>query len=626
MRRVQQTPSSRPPDSVSGLANAGATYPDGIPSESSMPPMQQPQPCNPQKPISASAIPGPTHPACISSDAFCLALETLHREHERQLEELRSTLLHESMCMSAPELIPVLKTGTVRMQPLGGRSNSDTLANKENSLAKDFVRDLQTKHPHPHGLIPEGNNTTLLTAEDLRKSAYEKGQFCELRAALGWTDRFGSVVRPPSGHVGTSQMRKIIRRIVDNMFFETWCAVVILVNTAFLGVAADQAAKNSDPEAVPSFQSISSKCFSCWFACELVLRLLAYGRDFFTSAKRGWNIFDLLVVTVDLGMMLLSVLTEIPGNQFSSLLRSLRALRVTRAIRLFRLIHFVRELRMMIASVVSSAPSLVWSLVLFFAVSYIFGVYLMASVTSYLHTSGPEAEHFTEMKRRFGSMDKTLYTLFITAFGGISWYEISDPLLDIHWTNALLFCFYVFFESIAVMNIVTGIFVDSAIQAARSDKDEIIQEQLHHQKSELAILRQIFNECDDDGSGFLTLQEFDTHMRSSHVQGQFAALGISVEEAWGCFRLLDTDDSGTISVDEFITGCMRMKGNASAVDVATLLYENKRMTRIITHYNKQTEASFKRIHAWQVDILNLCSVVLGIDSHTLEQAQEPEEK
>merc|ERR1740129_2679549 len=54
------------------------------------------------------------------------------------------------------------------------------------------------------------------------------------------------------------------------------------------------------------------------------------------------------------------------------------------------------------------------------------------------------------------------------------------------------FCFYVFFVSIAVMNIVTGIFVDSAINSARSDQQEMIQELLYAEESYVAALQQIF--------------------------------------------------------------------------------------------------------------------------------------
>eukprot|EP00971_Amphidinium_carterae_P156559 3103366-Amphidinium_carterae.1 len=32
-----------------------------------------------------------------------------------------------------------------------------------------------------------------------------------------------------------------------------------------------------------------------------------------------------------------------------------------------------------------------------------------------------------------------------------------------------------------------------------------------------------------------------------------------------------------VSIDEFVTGMMRLKGGAKGVDLATLIYENKRM-------------------------------------------------
>merc|ERR1740129_1686541 len=492
------------------------------------------------------------------------------------------------------------------------RSNFDSAVQRQTAVM-DFVRSLQMKHVDSEHFRQQpdrqiGPGGTALAANDLLLEVH----------ANQWSTIFE---QSEQSHCSlatqrVSQARLFSRRIVTNPVFEACCAVAILLNTASIGLAADQAARLSNPESIPPFHSAATKCFSSWFFCELTLRLVAYGREFFTSGERGWNIFDLLVVAVDVVILISE------GNQFSSLLRSLRALRITRTVRVFRLIRFVRELRMMIHSVIKSGHLLVWSLLLFFSVSYIFAVYIMANVTSHLYASGPNAEHATEMKQRFGSLDRALYTLFITVFSGISWFEISDLLLDIHWTNALFFCFYVFFVSIAVMNIVTGIFVDSAINSARCDQEEVIQEQLHNEKSSIATLRRIFEEADADASGYITKGEFDTHMKAAQTKAQFASLNINVAEARRFFRLLDTDNSESICINEFIHGCMRMKGNASGIDVATLLYENKRMVRIITSYAKETQGNFERIMAWQSDILDLCSKFLGIGSQTAEHRRE----
>merc|ERR1719499_246899 len=39
------------------------------------------------------------------------------------------------------------------------------------------------------------------------------------------------------------------------------------------------------------------------------------------------------------------------------------------------------------------------------------------------------------------------------------------------------------------------------------------------------------------------------------------------------FRLLDVDDSGVIDVDEFVSGCMRMQGDAKSIDVHTMIFQ-----------------------------------------------------
>jgi len=56
----------------------------------------------------------------------------------------------------------------------------------------------------------------------------------------------------------------------------------------------------------------------------------------------------------------------------------------------------------------------------------------------------------------------------------------------------------------------------------------------------------------------------------------FASLQIDVGEAKSLYQLLDTDEDGSIAIEEFVLGCMRLKGMAKAVDIAMIMYETKK--------------------------------------------------
>merc|ERR1711988_345569 len=62
--------------------------------------------------------------------------------------------------------------------------------------------------------------------------------------------------------------------------------------------------------------------------------------------------------------------------------------------------------------------------------------------------------------------------------------------------------------------------------------------------------------------------------------GYLSSLNIEIREAKSIFNLLDLDKSGEVTIEEFIFGLMRLKGNAKAIDTHTLLYENKRMVMV----------------------------------------------
>ena len=58
------------------------------------------------------------------------------------------------------------------------------------------------------------------------------------------------------------------------------------------------------------------------------------------------------------------------------------------------------------------------------------------------------------------------------------------------------------------------------------------------------------------------------------VTALLASVGMSVPKVSGLFKLMDLDNSGEVSVDEFLLQCMRLKGNAKSVDLMSLMYEN----------------------------------------------------
>lgn len=45
------------------------------------------------------------------------------------------------------------------------------------------------------------------------------------------------------------------------------------------------------------------------------------------------------------------------------------------------------------------------------------------------------------------------------------------------------------------------------------------------------------------------------------------SLGISTDDVWGLFLLIDADENGVIDLDEFVSGCMQLHGPAKSLQV-----------------------------------------------------------
>mmetsp|Transcript_42643 Transcript_42643/g.112909 ORF Transcript_42643/g.112909 Transcript_42643/m.112909 type:complete len:158 (+) Transcript_42643:67-540(+) len=134
-----------------------------------------------------------------------------------------------------------------------------------------------------------------------------------------------------------------------------------------------------------------------------------------------------------------------------------------------------------------------------------------------------------------------------------------------------IFFLYTAFAQLLVMNVVAATFVENSIERAGKVREL--------QKMQQAT--RLFTCLDLDHSGFISLEELDTHLGSTEVQEFFESINVDVTEAKCLFDLLDSDGSGSIEFNEFLSGCLRLQGPAKSMDMVVGLHHlNRTLDRV----------------------------------------------
>lgn len=257
--------------------------------------------------------------------------------------------------------------------------------------------------------------------------------------------------------------------------------------------------------------------------------------------------------------------------------RMVGVLRILRVFNILDQLDYSNELHLLIASMQGSMRSLAWSALFILVPMYVFGMVLTEQVRDFKNVSHGHEIDLGAMLHFFGSLDRSMLTLFWAIAGGLSWAEATQPLSDygFEWTG-FLFVLYVASMSFATLNVLTGVFVNSATVAAASEAD----------KRMLQMLKKIFNEVDDDDSGTLTQSEFRALLCHKDIEVCLKALGIPPAQANHLFNLIDTDSSGIVEIDEFLKGCDMLQGSLKAIDFATYLHDFHDFKTEVAHFMK----------------------------------------
>lgn len=381
------------------------------------------------------------------------------------------------------------------------------------------------------------------------------------RATSGWRSRV-------AGWAARGQER--LRRLVTSDLFDFCLCAAILLNALVIGAQVDRAARSraAAPEAAAPFQAAHG-VFLGVFGLELLLRVCAQGPGFFCSARDlGWNLFDTVLVLLGAAEQLLAVLCSDSSpspqsNRGMSAVRALRLLRLLRTLRVLRLMRFVRELRKVIYLVVASFWSFVWTCLLLCLLTYLVALLIMQGVVDHGQKYPDDVAPGMPLNSSWGSLPRAFLILFQSITGGVNWGDVTTPLMDLvtPWFG-LTFAIYVFFCVLVLLNLVTGVFVDSARKLYIEDKERDL----------LKKIRQAFGKAACSNQR-ISWEDFTDHFGRQEMRDLFETMGVSIARAEDFFNFLDVEGTGFLTLEAFATGAVKLQGPTRALEFAMFAQE-----------------------------------------------------
>ncbi len=226
------------------------------------------------------------------------------------------------------------------------------------------------------------------------------------QSALTWTERF-----------------VVIR---SNKIFEMVVISIIIFSAMMIGVST----YDVDPgwTTVLSYLDIGVTLF---FVIELSIRILAEEKrlNFF---KRGWNIFDFIIVVASL----------IPISESEMVLLA----RLLRIFRVLRLASIVPELSILIEALLKAMPKMGYVVLLMFIIFYIYGAvgsFLFEGINPVL----------------WGDISISMLTLFRVATFE-DWTDVMYETMEIHPLSWIFYLSFIFLTAFVFLNMMVGVVLE----------------------------------------------------------------------------------------------------------------------------------------------------------------------
>jgi len=459
-----------------------------------------------------------------------------------------------------------------------------------------------------------------------------KEEFTELRRACG---HCGLVLMNfcRRRRDGTpSDMRMALRKVVLCPAFDMFFGLLILCNSVLIGVETHynatlvergRSSGGYNEDATGRLLEYLQLVFGILFTVELLLRFGAQGcREFIWGSNWRWNYFDTLLVLTFAITFIIELAHTAKTAGATRVFRAARFCRILRTVRLVRASTYAHEFRKMAFAMQHSALTLFWALLLLFFIIYVFATTFTQVATDFVYELGEDeragkqpdisSEDLEKLVEYWGNLPSSLYSLYAALCGGYSWTELVIPLDQVSWVLVAVFLTYIAVATFGAVNVVTSVFVESAMGSTQHFMDIKMQETLNTKRMHEAHLRDLFNEVDADGSGAISFHELERLLGDPHFMVYLDTIDRKGSDAKELFRMLDYDGSGLITKEEFCNGFLRLKGEAKSFDIHRLVLHNQEFMECLSRSCRRTYNT----------VLDMFAVMASIDEALHEELPE----
>lgn len=362
----------------------------------------------------------------------------------------------------------------------------------------------------------------------------------------------------PGSHPNDSPVEKLrykMRKMLRSPRVDMTIGLVITLNSVLIGVDLSYSLEvergTRDPHSpVMQFLVVMENFCLVVYTVELALRFTAFG---LACLKSGWVRFDTLLVAVGLVNKCIIAPLNLKSDKLAPLL-VLRVMRLLRLARAVRLVVQFKTLWMLVRGLISSALTVLYTMVLNFIVLYVFGCLSIELITRHpMARVGEDTfdqQFYDIVDMHFSNLQVSMLTLvqfiFMDSAGAIyTPLVMRDPSLMLFFVAVMLIV------SISLMNLVTAVIVEGALDQARSDKEALEAYEADRIKQLIPGLKDMFHHFDTDGNGELSKAEVASAPKI--LKDQLTKI-MSHGDAVEVFEMLDVDQSGSLAIEEFCDG------------------------------------------------------------------------